>query len=44
MESILDDERIQQLSHLAASPNAKLVVLGPGASTPTVLLPGTGSR
>ena len=39
--SILDYERIQQLSHLAASDNAKMVVLGPGASVPGVLLPGT---
>jgi prohibitin 2 len=42
-EPILDYERIQQLSHLATSSNAKMVVLGPGAATPTVLLPGSSA-
>jgi regulator of protease activity HflC (stomatin/prohibitin superfamily) len=42
-QPILDYERIQQLSHLAASPNAKMVVLGPGSTPPTLLLPGSGS-
>jgi prohibitin 2 len=37
---ILDYERIQQLTRLAASENSKMVVLGPGASVPSVLLPG----
>jgi regulator of protease activity HflC (stomatin/prohibitin superfamily) len=41
-QPILDYERIQQLSHLAASSNAKMVVLGPGATPPTLLLPGSG--
>lgn len=38
--AILDYERIQQLSRLAGSDNAKMVVLAPGASVPSVLLPG----
>jgi regulator of protease activity HflC (stomatin/prohibitin superfamily) len=36
---ILEFERIQELEKLAASPNAKTVVIGPGAGTPSVLLP-----
>jgi regulator of protease activity HflC (stomatin/prohibitin superfamily) len=37
--AILEYERIQQLSQLAASGNAKMVVLGPGASAPTLVMP-----
>ena len=42
--SILEFERIQQLSHLAGSDNAKMVVLGPGATAPTLLLPGAAAE
>ena len=38
--AILEYERVQQLSTLAASGNSKLVVLGPGATPPSLLLPG----
>lgn len=43
--TILEFERIQQLEKLAASPNAKTVVLGPGAGSTPVLLsaPPAGS-
>ena len=36
---ILEYERIQQLSRLADSPNAKTVLLGPGANAPVMLQP-----
>lgn len=41
---ILEFERIQQLSRLAQSSNAKTVVMGPGAGSPQLLIAPSGAR